>query len=499
MSLRCITCDIPLEQSSANALNEPVPEFKSFVMVKIYEDCLQMEVTGNYVICDGCKVQLILFYQFKLKVVALQLRRLEENKKVEEIVKEKTENDLNNHQDESHFDCDEISQEDNAQENSSNEYNCMHCSATFVVDSALEVHILGVHSTSSSLFTCIDCNEKFQSDQDLQKHKNDIHVSKTFVCHICGNRFNKATKLRFHIKTKHDLKKAVRSRTESQVVACDVCQKILSNRSALRRHKTSVHKIGRKNLPYHCQICDTRWPTKHTLESHHLTKHTTERNFKCAVCEKNFVTKQNLVSHINRIHCSTKDFICHTCGKSFKSRTYLNTHYLVHSQKKAFTCDDCGVSFKQEATLYTHKKMHREKQAGVIYDCQICQRTFISARTLKKHQMTHTGPDLECDQCGKTYKQKDSLTKHIFSVHKRLKVRVMCRLCNKTLWNRKRMREHVVEEHSEVLESNPGKKADDYLEKSQIFDQTKRKRKRTRTVDNIELQVISVQILNHNE
>lgn len=481
-------------------------------MAKIYEDCLRMAAPESDIICDGCKVQLILFYQFKLKVAAIQLRRL--NEKTQEEAAEKMEDDLNqmndinmderteNLEDESPVDAaysdDQSSQKEEEflipkEESSSSiikenyEYSCSHCSATFLLKSALEAHILGLHSNGQSI-TCTDCHKPFKSNQELEHHKTTIHASKSFVCHICGNRFRKASRLRSHINTKHD-KIEDRSEPKPKMIACDICQKILSNKCALRRHKAAVHNVGRINLPYTCKICDSHWPSNASLETHHLVKHTTERNFKCAVCAKSFATKPLLASHITRIHCVTKDFICDTCGKAFKNQAYLNTHSLVHSENRAFVCPDCGVSFKQEATLYSHMKSHREKLAGVKYECQTCQRTFANARTLKKHEMSHTGPDLHCQFCKKKYKQKDSLTKHVLAVHNRIRFRVVCRLCDKTLWNRKIMRTHVLEEHMEELRADPEKSVDDFLENTQIYDNSRKKEKSS-------LQIISVQILN---
>lgn len=481
MELRCLTCDIQLERSFANDLSQPVPECKSFIMAKIYEDCLQMEASGNDVICDGCKVQLILFYQFKLKVVAIQLRRLEEYVKKKDGLEDA----------EPPLEDQEKNNEDAPTQSSivkkSNEYNCSHCSATFLIRSALKAHIIGLHSNHES-FVCTDCNNPFNSYQELKDHKRAIHTSKSFVCHFCGSHFNKASKLRFHIKSKHE-KTVNAAEPKLKMIACNICQKILSNKSALRRHKAAVHNMGGINLSYTCQICDTHWPSNASLQTHHLTKHTSERNFKCAVCEKGFATKPLLVSHINRVHCCTKDFICDTCGKSFKTQAYLNTHYLVHSKKKTFICPDCGASYRQEATLYSHMKSHREKTAGIRYDCQICQTTFANARTLKKHEMSHTGPDLHCDYCNKKYKQKDSLTKHTLSVHNRIRFRVACILCGKTLWNRKIMRSHVQDEHGDELRSDPEKTVDDYLENTKIYDNNVKTEKSG-------LHIISVQILN---
>ncbi|XP_063701117.1 zinc finger protein 26-like [Culicoides brevitarsis] len=475
MALRCLTCDILLDPEAANDLYKEVPECKSFIMAEIYEDCLQLEAAKDSYVCDGCKVQLILFYQFKLKVAAVHLRRKNEEKSdLKSILG--TENEEKLPLDRS---FDEKSEENDEK---SPEFNCPQCSATFLVPSALEIHIKGLHSNEKSI-NCIDCHQNFNTKEDLKTHQTEFHASKSFICHFCGNTFTKSSQLRVHLKAKHEKNDETKA---NQGVSCEICSKKLSNQSALYRHRITIHQKLPQNRPFSCEICKSRWPSRSSLENHRLSKHSGSKNFKCAICEKCFAVKYHLATHIKRVHCYTKDFVCHTCGKCFKSQNYLNSHYLVHSQDKNFSCDDCGASFKQEASLYIHKKIHRETQEGVKYNCDICEKTFRNARTLKKHQMTHNGPDLECEHCEKKYRQKDSLTKHILSVHKKVKTRVVCRICHKTMWNRGKMRSHVMEEHEEKLKDTE-KTVDDYLENVQIRDERKNKRS---------LEIISVQILN---
>uniref|UniRef100_A0A336L2R4 CSON003371 protein n=1 Tax=Culicoides sonorensis TaxID=179676 RepID=A0A336L2R4_CULSO len=484
MELRCLTCDIQLEASSGNDLKSAVPECKSASLIEIYKNCLSLDGAETDVICDGCKVHLILFYQFKLKVIGIQLKRLGAKPKPDKEVDLKSEENIRSEIKE----APKCVPEKVTTETQKNEYLCAHCPATFLVKRTVKHHILSRHLTSES-FSCAECPDIFKSYQELQCHKRDFHTIKSFICESCGKGFKTSSELRAHLKSKHENPSFKR---KSKLIACDVCAKVLSSRSALQRHKALLHGIGTVILPVKCEICNKSWPSNSALQNHHLSIHTDERNFTCAICEKKFATKNLLTTHINRVHCPTKDFICDTCGKTFKTQLNLNGHYRVHSSEKSFICTNCGASFKQEASLFSHMKMHRDKLAGITYDCQICQSTFASSRSLKQHAKIHVGPDLQCGHCTKTFKVKQALSRHILTKHNNVQFRVICTICGKFLWNRRVMRDHVKEKHPDVIRENPGKSVDEYLKN------IKRVENNSELISNKndKLQVLSVQILN---
>lgn len=431
MMLRCVTCDIQLE-SPGNPLSTRVCE--SLILGQIFIDCLQLQISSeNDVVCDGCKVQLILFYQFKLKAVALQLKRIEKNKEIQ------NENSITG----------EVKYDEDKNEK---EFICAHCSLPFMSRIKLKHHIFETHK---EYLGCFQCTKKFKS----------------------------VIKLRKHIESKHN-----EAKEEPKTFVCEICKKFLKSKLILKRHKANCHGIGTVRLAYKCEICNTSWPSKTGLETHIIIKHLNEKKFTCAICDKKFATKNILLSHVNRVHCLSRNFICTTCGKAFKTQQNLNSHILIHSKVKKFMCFECGASFRQEATLCTHMKSHREKSAGITYECQICKITFATARTLKKHEQSHTGPDLVCEHCSKIYKQKNSLNKHILSVHKNIRLRVACLLCSKILWNRNIMREHVQNEHADILKADSTKCIDDYLQNTQINEVERQ--------NNGGMKIICVKILN---
>ena len=73
-------------------------------------------------------------------------------------------------------------------------------------------------------------------------------------------------------------------------------------RSNLVRHKifhTFGKSFGRTKKNFVCQVCESSFSQKITLERHLLT-HTGEKNYKCDHCDRKFSLAANLRKHVDR-------------------------------------------------------------------------------------------------------------------------------------------------------------------------------------------------------
>ena len=144
---------------------------------------------------------------------------------------------------------------------------------------------------------------------------------------------------------------------ESKSLKCDVCLKILPNKSALIRH----YRTHTGEKPFVCQICDRKFSQKNNLVKHQAI-HTGKKPFSCLICNKKFSQKSTLVRHQNT-HSDVRSFKCSICpeGRYFKSNRDLKRHMIYHYEPK-FSCSHCDYKTHTKGNLKTHMKRHHIKQ-----------------------------------------------------------------------------------------------------------------------------------------
>ncbi|OON13677.1 zinc finger, C2H2 type [Opisthorchis viverrini] len=106
---------------------------------------------------------------------------------------------------------------------------------------------------------------------------------------------------------------------------------------------------------------------------------------------------------------------CLVCGKTFQYRTLLMRHQKSHNDHHDFQCDLCSNAYKHPADLRRHMKA--------------------------KHPI--------CEECGKTFSQKDGLRKHVQTVHSKLGC-FTCAQCGKSLSSSFALRKHINSMHESV-------------------------------------------------
>ena len=191
-----------------------------------------------------------------------------------------------------------------------------------------------------------------------------------------------------------------------------------------------------------------------------------QRN-KCDICQKTFKLQGRLAHHRSTVHRGAY-FQCtdDNCGKQYKTRESINLHQKMnkHSSMQliepgkllesgstetdqltvpssSLTCTDCGRSFKSKSLLQRHLSVvHSESRP---YACDHCPLTFKSATNLRAHQVTHTGErKYACDHCGKLFGYKTSLIQHI-KLHEENGKSFACPHCQKKFTQKGNLEEHI--------------------------------------------------------
>lgn len=112
-------------------------------------------------------------------------------------------------------------------------------------------------------------------------------------------------------------------------------------------------------------------------------------------------------------------------------------------------CNQCGKSFKNRANLKNHLKfVHAEDQT---VECTECLRSFKSMLYLRSHMSSvHAKTELvECEHCQKVFLNKKKLNNHIYYTHRQPEEQVACKVCSKTFKGPYNLKIHMRYVHPE--------------------------------------------------
>ena len=86
------------------------------------------------------------------------------------------------------------------------------------------------------------------------------------------------------------------------------------------------------------------------------------------------------------------------------------------------TCEDkviLPVSSNEMAEVNEKINQSFEKVASGVYKCLLCEKVSKQSIDMKRHVETHLeGFSYPCQQCGKTFRSKSSLSNHVYLKHK---------------------------------------------------------------------------------
>ncbi|XP_078593994.1 uncharacterized protein LOC144871909 [Branchiostoma floridae x Branchiostoma japonicum] len=294
---------------------------------------------------------------------------------------------------------------------------------------------------------CAGCSEIFEKENGLKEHIEKEHPDrveqgskrprrssiKSFVCHICHDRFAKNSELLFHHSIHHALYDAEELKDtepqnwddEGQDESDEWADNIESNTNeeatvATKRRKLngpakkkSVKRRKRKGrgkkksaelLEYElehaeqmwCAHCDLAFSSTGTFNQHGRIVHgfLTGQEIKsqaqvttvdCQHCGAPFCSSLKLKRHCLSLHNSnSKAYKCDTCESEFSLPRDLHNHVKQAASKCKINCQDCGQSFTSLATVRVH-----QQQKHVNLTCQHCGKECANAGTLSMHASTH--------------------------------------------------------------------------------------------------------------
>lgn len=258
-----------------------------------------------------------------------------------------------------------------------NRYLCEVCGQRYTKLKQFRIHSRThkniVRATKLTPFLCKLCNKTFRTKSNFKEHSNYCSGFLPFACkHVnCDKKFPTATKLKNHIKLKHDKKFSS---------ICSICN--------IGFVKTSSYKA-------------------------HMISHSTEKKFNCTKCDKSYKTISNLNFHM-KYHKEKLPFTCDICSKGFMRKEYLEAHVNGHTGIKNFICQICNKRFVSQKNLDSHLKYHE----GTVKkkSCGICGKVLTSG--FEEHMRTHNNlREFECKECNKNFNTKGAFIKHNKNKH----------------------------------------------------------------------------------
>lgn len=259
------------------------------------------------------------------------------------------------------------------------------------------------------------------TSETLNEFINNIDLTfeeeKQYACDICQKMFSQRSNLARHKKTHISLSVSCqenlnegkgKSDCETNIVnSCDSCDKVFTSKENLDLHVKSHKK------PFPCDLCEKSYTRKDKLSTHKLS-HTGEKlvkKFTCEECFKKFALSHHLKEHI-QTHTGEKNYSCNVCQKSFLRNQHLNRHNKTKDHKKQVllyfdvnpcSCDICEKKFKTRHHLNEHYKSHIN-----LYSCDVCDKFFSTLSELKKHEKSTEHVKKEEDGKGDTHTDVDN-------------------------------------------------------------------------------------------
>ena len=341
-------------------------------------------------------------------------------------------------------------------------FKCQECYKCYSSQSKLDSHIKIYHSEIGPSLLEIyrkRCQEKSDNDENLQSSSEPEEGSEYEIlekkiqkhakekrCYICHELLKTDCQIVSHFRKHHP---------DNRPFNCKVCIKTFSLRHQQRHHMEAIHLKAAKKPPtaYKCHQCQTYLATQGGLNTHIQTYHVLPLVESIEIDQGNTTNGYEKLhpvnlTKINPIHSnpdgSTTASICNECGKSIENSELKSHLKLVHQIDTDLTCRECGKNFKTSLKLRRHLKItHNVITKKIEPQCPHCPRTFKSESAMLQHEVIHRAKSLVCEACGKRFRQKYNLNKHIRTLHNGLPKSIQCRICGQRFGNFKEQRIHA--------------------------------------------------------
>ena len=327
-------------------------------------------------------------------------------------------------------------------------HQCQTCQTVFRKESTLNIHICGLTLPSMAITAKTGAEQCPKCDKVFVTHLDMLnHHAKE---HTEEKKFN-CDQCDYKGFTQKNVAYHKESAHQGQV-RCDICHNLFKSERTLKKHHKEVHLMVKRQAK--CDVCEFRSGLPE-MRKHMKQEHPKHERFKCDLCDSSFLLKSDINVHKNQYHFSQEhqSLMCDICGKNFAKQQTLDNHVFVAHKDKCdsagFTCDKCGRHYVTLQQLKQHLAVvHRQK----FYICTLCEKIVTVRRKLKEHLSDEHNLNLPhkdtyvCDQCHKSFACSASLNFHLETEHS-LTDTCHCPECDKRFVSQVLLTAHLMEHH----------------------------------------------------
>ncbi|XP_039535544.1 zinc finger protein 1035 isoform X2 [Pimephales promelas] len=377
------------------------------------------------------------------------------------------------------------------EKNYKEEFKCALCQEAYADSKALSEHCL-THVPGPSVSKCQFCKHQFSSHAGLIRHIRIHTGERPFPCQTCGRHFTRKEYLKVHeekctveqsvqtpnaeeIQAEKSVDTALQKSVDTalsktnKVYNCSYCPHSFRFPNNLKLHERA--HLAKTVFP--CSKCG-KFYRKRKFKDHDAICNGDKLKPACRKCGRFFSRKNYRDGHEKQckgklsteIKTSTKEkdrfeHKCPQCFKCFRTRSFLQKHLSLHSKETPYACIHCGQNFDNQDRYLEHKafcgglpKEHRFEslkeskkmksmfaeaqnqeditavpgENGEALKCKFCTKSFLRARNLRRHILTHTEvKPYRCKTCESCFSRYDHLKLHQARCRgkRRLEVRVV--------------------------------------------------------------------------
>ena len=167
--------------------------------------------------------------------------------------------------------------------------------------------------------------------------------------------------------------------------------------------------------------------------------------FKCLECQKEFRKKSHVLDHIRGIHMDMEGNLDPNVKyepKRLKLPLDLPPLKVCTQVKKTAICPECGETYVSKQSMERHLATVHHGLKEFI--CEYCQREFAHPVGLKRHiESIHLGMKYQCDSCECNYISQTALTNHIMVTHTKERT-FFCDICAKEFNSKSYLNQHIL-------------------------------------------------------
>lgn len=225
---------------------------------------------------------------------------------------------------------------------------------------------------------------------------------------------------------------------------------------------------NKRNVCYHCRICDNKYLLANSLSRHMYDTHVNLAELRCINCDQKFANTAVLRRHIARyrdtielsgremysfvnqreIKRNSKEirFLCTICKMEYSHAPSFSRHiYNIHIDILNMQCLNCMERFASKHELKTHMFRYRETiQNTMAKDVSTANSDDDSEWIGSKIEpVPSTTMNFMCTVCLNTYNHATSFSRHLYDIHADLD-HLMCLNCNEQFESLKCLRTHMI-------------------------------------------------------